>query len=158
MNRQNYSHGGAAELGIDLHETTQRPDALPHPGDSDARHSRALVHPFQNFGGYAAAVVCNLESKLAALPPKTNFSRAGARVAVNVRDGFLRDSEQGSFYLGGEPARPGGKDDADLCPHPPIMIRGEGSERGLQSLLFQQGRLNQVGQIGKIAAAFTNLN
>ena len=156
LDRQAYSHCGAAGVGENFHEAAELPNALPHPGDSDAGQRRTSVQLLQNLLGYAAAVVSDLEDEFTGLPEEADFGSRTARVAFNIGERFLCDAKQGCFHIGGEPAQPAGKTETDLWAEPPVIASDISPEGGAQSLLFQQGWLDQIGKIAKIIAAFAH--
>ena len=154
--RQSYSHCGAVGAGANFHEAAECPNAFPRPGDSDTRQRRASVQLLEKLLGYAAAVVGDLEEESAALPAENDFGCRTARVPFNIGERFLCDAKQGRFRIGGEPAQPAGEIETDLRTEPPVKTIDIGPERGAQSSLFQQWRLDQVGKFAKIIAAFVH--
>ena len=61
LDRQIYSHSGAAGAGENFHKAAELPDALPHPCNPDTGQRRTAVQLLQNILGYTAAVVRDLQ-------------------------------------------------------------------------------------------------
>ena len=130
LDRQVYSHSGAAGAGENFHEAAELPDALPHPCNPDTGQRRAAVQLLQNILGYAAAVVRDLQEEFTGLPEKTDFGSRTARMAFNIGERFLCDAKQGCFHIGGESAQPARKTEIDLKAGSPVVASDISLESG----------------------------
>jgi hypothetical protein len=92
--RKFYSYRSPYCAGVNLEPATELPRALPHPRDSDARQRPAVVQLLQRPLQYAAAVISDLKEEFTGPDEKTDFSTRAVRVAVDIRERFLRDSKQ----------------------------------------------------------------
>ena len=72
-------------------------DALAHPGNADARGASAAGDVLERGLGNAVALVFDLEHERAGVTPQPDACGLAPRVAVDVDERLLDDSEEGGF-------------------------------------------------------------
>ena len=75
--------------------------ALPHSSDSEADSSRLNFR--QSFSRNSLTVILNLRVNLVELTSDADYRSFAFRMAMDVSQAFLHETEYGEFYLGGKP-------------------------------------------------------
>ena len=88
-------------IGIDRQLAMRALYALPHSSDSEADSSRLNFR--QPVSRNSHTVILNLRVNLVELTSDADYRSFAFRMAMDVSQAFLHETEYGEFYLGGKP-------------------------------------------------------